>query len=64
MRPVAPPPADGEWIALRTEASDEGINHFHGYEPIHRVPWLYERIVQDFLRRYSPQTEPMASRTH
>jgi hypothetical protein len=55
-RLIGPPQADGEYIALRTETSDEEIVHLHDYERIYRVPWLYERIVQDRLGCRSPQT--------
>jgi hypothetical protein len=49
-RPVAPPEADGEKIALGTEASDAEIDDLHDYERIYRVPWLRQHIVRDFTR--------------
>lgn len=55
-RLIGPPEADGEYIALRTAASDEEIVHLHDYERIYGVPWLYEHIVQDVLGCRSPQT--------
>jgi predicted TPR repeat methyltransferase len=55
-RLIGPPEADGEYIALRTEGSQEEIVHLHDYERIYGVPWLYEHVVQDLLGCRSPQT--------
>lgn len=55
-RLIGPPQADGEYVALRTDASEEEIVHLHDYERIYRVPGLYEHIVQDLLECRSPQT--------
>jgi hypothetical protein len=55
-RLIGPPQADGEYVALRTDGSDEEIVHLHDYERIYRVPGLYEHIVQDLLECRSPQT--------
>jgi pimeloyl-ACP methyl ester carboxylesterase len=55
-RLIGPPQADGEYVALRTEASEEEIVHLHDYERIYSVPGLYEHIVQDLLECRSPQT--------
>ena len=55
-RLIGPPETDGEYIALRTGASDEEIVHLHDYERIYAVPGLYEHVVQDLLGCRSPQT--------
>jgi hypothetical protein len=54
-RLIGPPEADGEYVALRTDASEEEIVHLHDYERIYHVPGLYEHIVQDLLECRSPQ---------
>jgi len=55
-RLLAPPEADGEYVVLRTECSDEEIVHLHDYERIYRESGLYEHIVHDLLRCRSPGT--------
>jgi predicted TPR repeat methyltransferase len=55
-RLIGPPEADGEYIVLRTDASEEEIVHLHDYERIYDVAWLYEHVVQDLLGCRSPQT--------
>jgi len=54
-RLVGPPEADGEYVALRSDRTEEEIVHLHDYERIYRVPGLYEHIVQDLLGCRSPQ---------
>ncbi|HUA06529.1 MAG TPA: hypothetical protein VMB27_21670 [Solirubrobacteraceae bacterium] len=55
-RLIGPPEADGEYIALRSEGSEEEIVHLHDYERIYATPGLYEQVVQDLLECRSPQT--------
>jgi hypothetical protein len=56
VRLIGPPQADGEYVGLRTHASEEEVVHLHDYERIYSEPGLYEHVVQDLLRCRSPQT--------
>jgi hypothetical protein len=56
VRLIGPPEADGEYVALRNQDSDdEEIVHLHDYERLYRKPGLYEHIVQELLGCRSPQ---------
>jgi hypothetical protein len=55
VRLIGPPEADGEYVVLRTERSDEEVVHLHDYERIYRESGLYEHIVHHLLRCRSPE---------
>jgi hypothetical protein len=55
VRLVGTPEADGEYVALHEDGSDEVIVHLHDYTRLYEVPGLYEHIVQELLECRSPQ---------
>lgn len=55
VRLIGPPQADGEYVGLREDGSEEEIVHLHDYTRLYEVPGLYEHIVQELLGCRSPQ---------
>jgi hypothetical protein len=55
VRLIGTPRADGEYVALQEDGSDEVIVHLHDYARLYEVPGLYEHIVQELLDCRSPQ---------
>jgi SAM-dependent methyltransferase len=55
VRLIGPPHADGEYIGLREDGSEEEIVHLHDYARLYGVSGLYEYVVQDLLGCRSPQ---------
>jgi hypothetical protein len=49
VRLIGTPQADGEYVALHEDGSDEVIVHLHDYARLYEVPGLYEHIVQELL---------------
>ena len=60
MRLIGPPEADGEYVALRENGSEEELVHLHDYARLYAVPGLYEHIVQEMLGCRSPQVTAQA----
>lgn len=56
VRLIGPPEADGEYLGLRQDRSnEEEVVHLHDYPRLYAVPGLYEHIVQELLGCRSPQ---------
>lgn len=56
VRLIGPPEADGEYLGLRQDGSDEEeVVHLHDYPRLYAVPGLYEHVVQELLGCRSPQ---------
>ena len=66
VRLIETPEADGEYVALHEDGSDDAIVHLHDYTRLYEVPGLYEHIVQELLDCRSPQVavEGLAQALH
>ncbi|MGN6868747.1 MAG: methyltransferase domain-containing protein [Solirubrobacteraceae bacterium] len=56
VRLIGPPEADGEYLGLPGNGSnEEEVVHLHDYPRLYAVSGLYEHVVQDLLGCRSPQ---------